>query len=96
MEWKASQQSGPGFAELTLKLPIDFSHILNWAKKDEVKLIWTSARCFDLVAIRRATEIMEMNCWLKMMIWWMVINFQIEYYWAESWFSSASTVLHNL
>lgn len=69
MEWKLSQQSQPGFAELRLTLVIDFFHILNWAKKNEVKLIRTSARCFDLVAIRRATEIMEMNCWLKMMMW---------------------------
>lgn len=69
MERKVSQWSQPGFAELRLTLPIDFFHILNWAKKDEVKLIWTSARCFDLVAIRRATEVMEMNCWLKMTIW---------------------------
>lgn len=96
MEWKASQQSQLAFAELRLTSPIDFFHILNWAKKDEVKLIWTAARCFDLVAIRRATEIMEMNCRLKMMIWWMVISFQREYYQAESWFSSASNVLHNL
>jgi len=69
MERKTSQRSQPGFAELRLTLLIDFFHILNWARKDEVKLIWTSARCFDLVAIIRATEIMEMNCWLKMMIW---------------------------
>lgn len=68
MEWKASHRSQSGFTELRLTLLIDFFHIPNWAKKDEVKLIWTSARCFDLVAIRGATEIMEMNCWLKMMI----------------------------
>lgn len=39
MEWKAAQWSCPGFAEPRLTLPIDFFHILNWAKKDEVKLI---------------------------------------------------------
>lgn len=96
MDCKASHWSWLEFAEFRLALLIDFFHILNWEKKDEVKLIWTSARCFDLVAIRKTTEIMEMNCWLKTMICWMVISFQIEYYQVESWLSSASTVLHNL
>lgn len=39
MEWKTSHWSWLDFAEFRLTLPIDFLHILNWGKKDEVKLI---------------------------------------------------------